>query len=206
MLKQHPLKIAGLVKDLLKGGPLRLDGWWRSAIEQRSIDASGAPVPWLTYGAIDFLVERLPAGVSVFEYGCGDGTLWWATTAELVVSVEHDQSWYERVEAQLPENAELLLRDLDLNYVNSISEAGIDFDVVVVDGRKRSECINAAANCLSKSGLIILDNSERKAYRESVDRLLETGFREVFFTGFCPVVNVKSQTSLLYRPHNLLGL
>jgi hypothetical protein len=32
------------------------------------------------------------------------------------------------------------------------------------------------------------------------------GFNQVDFSGFCPIVNFKSQTSIFYRQNNLVGL
>ena len=46
------------------------------------------------------MVPRLVRpNLRVFEYGCGNSSLWWAQRVEKVVSVEHDEAWYRRTEA-----------------------------------------------------------------------------------------------------------
>jgi hypothetical protein len=67
------------IYSLYRTGPLKDDGWFRSCREQASVDANGNPIPWITYPAIEFLVKRINNQLSVFEYGCGNSTLWWAS-------------------------------------------------------------------------------------------------------------------------------
>ena len=43
------------------------------------IDKNSNPLPWVTYGFIDFISERLNKSIDVFEYGSGNSTLWYAT-------------------------------------------------------------------------------------------------------------------------------
>ena len=50
---------------------------------------------------------------NVFEYGSGNGTIWWASRSEFVRAVEHDASWYKKVLKLLPKNVELFYQELD---------------------------------------------------------------------------------------------
>jgi precorrin-6B methylase 2 len=54
-------------------------------------------VPWLTFGAIHSLTDRLRRDMRVFEYGSGGSTLFFALHARSVVSVEHDVAWSAEV-------------------------------------------------------------------------------------------------------------
>ena len=93
---------------LRRGGMLVEDGWFRSFDEGRPVDARGEPLPWLTYGAIEFLSPRVRRDMSVFEFGCGWGTLWWASRVSRVIACEHDPSWFREMKSRVPANASLI--------------------------------------------------------------------------------------------------
>lgn len=67
------------VDILLNNEYIKRSGWIRSLIEKQVIDASGDPIPWYAYPAIDLLKDRISIengiNISVFEFGCGFGTL-----------------------------------------------------------------------------------------------------------------------------------
>src|SRR5512143_3931277 len=92
---------------------LRDCGWVRSRRENRSVDVNGQPIPWMTYSAIEFLTRRVRKDLTVFEFGCGASTLWWAARVARVVSVEHDPGWANATAAQLPPNATVVHVPLD---------------------------------------------------------------------------------------------
>src|SRR5262245_35910487 len=98
----------------MRRGALHDDGWFRSAREGRAVDAEGRPIPWITYPAIELLRARVRPDMSVFEYGCGASTRWWAERVREVVSVEHDRAWFEQTRLGLPANVELL--HVELRY------------------------------------------------------------------------------------------
>ncbi len=51
-------------------------------------------LPWMTYDAIDFLrILTATKNMKVFEWGSGGSTLFFASRAEEVVTVEHDKEW-----------------------------------------------------------------------------------------------------------------
>ncbi len=62
-------------------------GWLRALRDGRPIDANGQPLPWLTYPCIDFLRSLDLRDKSVFEWGCGHSTLFFAERANRVVSI-----------------------------------------------------------------------------------------------------------------------
>jgi len=61
----------------------------RSSLADRS--------PWLTFRAIDELDRIVNRDMTVFEYGSGGSTLFFADRAARVVSVEHVPAWHEKV-------------------------------------------------------------------------------------------------------------
>jgi hypothetical protein len=48
-----------------------LCAWWQG----RPVDASGAPVSWITYPAIDFLSQFDFSDASIYEWGSGFSTI-----------------------------------------------------------------------------------------------------------------------------------
>jgi hypothetical protein len=50
--------------------------------------------------------------MSIFEYGSGGSTTWWANLVSQVVSVEHDREWFQKLIAKKPANVELIQIDL----------------------------------------------------------------------------------------------
>jgi hypothetical protein len=51
------------------------------------------------------------------------------------------------------------------NYYNALSsEAKESFDIILVDGRARPECVFSSVEKLKSGGLMVLDNSERRRY------------------------------------------
>jgi hypothetical protein len=97
------------------GGPaaatyhvLRKEGWLRSYREKSPVDRTGAPIPWYTYSAIEFLAERLPSTARVFEFGAGNSTLWYAARCRHVVAVDPNRPWIDRLALLAPSNVELI--------------------------------------------------------------------------------------------------
>jgi hypothetical protein len=211
--KLHEFSVATLRKMGLYGllsvhriGPLYEDGWFRSVREMASIGRDGEPLPWITYPAIEFINSRLSSGMKVFEFGCGYSTLWWAKRVQEVRSVEHDSHWYEAMRKRVPENVGLVLRDEGAGYVTAPSEWHGYFDIAVVDGRDRVNCLVNCLPALKETGVIILDDSERGEYAEGIEFLKRRGFRQINFVGFAPIVNYKKETSVLYRNGNCLDI
>jgi hypothetical protein len=88
-------------------------GWQRSRIEQSPVRADGRPLPWFTYGAIEFLHRVVLPADRVFEFGAGHSTLWWQEAVQSVVAVEHDSQWCEQLRPHLAANATLLQVGID---------------------------------------------------------------------------------------------
>ncbi len=188
-------------------------GWLESAVRREPVDRDGRPLPWWTYGAIRFLGPRLQPSMRVFEYGSGNSTLWLAERVGAVVSVEHDRAWQERVAARAPANVTCRWVPLGGRYPESVLEWNTDsvapaapFDLVIIDGRRRAECTPHAVRALAPAGVILFDNTDRVRYRQALRALAEAGFRRLDFFGLGPVNASAEQTSILYRPDNVLGI
>ena len=154
------LGIGGPVQLLLTGY-LKDTGWFKSFNTKKSIDYNGRPIPWCTYPFIAFIGPRLKRDMVVFEYGSGNSTMWYAQKVLKLIAVEHDKDWSEQMTKKLPSNAKILFRSLeeDNKYVNTISESDNKFDIVIIDGRNRNECVKSSINYLNDTGVIVFDNS-----------------------------------------------
>jgi hypothetical protein len=172
-------------------------GHLRSVALERPVDRDGAPCPWYTYPALEYLKQLDFSDKTVFEYGCGHSTLFWAARAAQVVSVEHNAEWYDLVRAKLPGNCTLVHEPQSDDYAAAISRFDQQFDVIVVDGLvtggTRLKCARAAVAYLREGGMIILDNSDWLP--ESARHLRGTGLIEVDMTGFAPINDYTCTTS-----------
>jgi predicted O-methyltransferase YrrM len=136
-----------------------------------------ARTPWLAFSAIDYL-QGLVSGRRVFEFGSGMSTLWFAERCKDVVSVESNPEWYQTMSRKTEgfQNARLVFADSKETYVGAIAKAGGLFDLILVDGLYREECLDLARTYLSPGGVLIVDNTDtisgladqiKRQYRDS---------------------------------------
>jgi len=193
---------------LRKDSYLKQSGWYDSFRKAMPIDKEGVPIPWYTYAAIDFLKSRVDKTMTIFEYGSGNSTMWWAKHAARVVSCEHDQQWFSLLERKLPDNVTYMHVNLESggDYSKCILQHENEFDVIIIDGRDRVNCANNALGALNDAGIIIWDNSERDKYLAGYDFLTTNGFKRLDFSGLGPINTFGWCTSVFYREQNCLGL
>jgi hypothetical protein len=185
---------AGILKRLEHNRGSRTALWLRSLFAIYDIDdLSQLDLPWWTFEAIGkvdrFLKDRPNA--RVFEYGSGASTIWLARRAAEVISVEHDAAWFPEVEQRLAGFPHAKLRFVApdatpsadsryasdkpawrgrtfRDYVHAIDGEPGQFDLIVVDGRARTACLEHARTRLAPGGLIVFDNSHRAPYRRAI--------------------------------------
>lgn len=194
--------------DLCVSGALSEEGWLKSRLEKESIDSDGNPIPWITYPSLHFLTDRVTPDFTVFEYGCGGSTLWWALRVKEVFSVEHDNEWYQNIKSKIPDNVSLFYAPLepDGEYSKKVIQTGKLFDVIVIDGRDRVNCAKNSLSALKPEGLILWDNSNRDKYSSGYDLLINNGFKRLDFFGMGPINLYSWCTSIFYRKENVFGL
>ncbi len=189
-------------------GYLNSIGWFNAFDKQQAIDGDGNPIPWVTYSFIDFIKPRLTKDLSIFEYGSGNSTLFYAKNTRRVVSVEHDEAWFRKIVNQKAENAEMIFCELDKGglYSQKASSLNEKFDIIIVDGRDRVNCCKHGINALTEAGVIVLDDSERLIYTEARVFLKEKGFKELSFSGISPGLFYEKATSVFYKANNCLDI
>ncbi len=191
-----------------KKGYLYDIGWFKAFDHKAPVDSDGKPIPWVTYSFIDFISERLNHTQSIFEFGSGNSSYFYAKRAGSVVSVEHDRHWFERMSKNAPKNLEVIFCALekDGDYARTPERTGKKFDIIIVDGRDRINCCKYAVGCLSAGGVIVLDDSEREEYKAGLDFLKTKGFKQISFSGISPGLSYLKATSVFYKPDNCLGI
>ena len=189
-------------------GYLNSIGWFTAFDNQQAVDGQGKALPWVTYSFIDFIKERINKSQSIFEYGSGNSTIFYAERAGSVTSVEHDKSWFEKVKNTSPANAEMIYCELqrDGEYAKKATLLNKKFDIIIVDGRDRVRCCRYSVDALSPNGVIVLDDSEREVYDPARVLLREKGFKEISFSGISPGLFYEKATSVFYKADNCLGI
>ncbi len=176
-------------------------GLERSVDNKLCLDKDNNPLPWYTYPAIEYLSQFDYSNKKVFEFGCGYSSLFWANQAQKVISVEDNATWFDKWSKEfiLP-NLDILLREEGLGYEEAIFESKEKFDIIVIDGKRRSQCAKVAIEALADDGMIILDDSDRintsVEYEKAVACLKAANLLQVDFYGFCPMDNYTKTTSL----------
>ncbi len=204
---QKPKRLRSLLSFNSKGY-LNTIGWLRAFDDQAPVDAQGNPIPWVTYSFIDFIKDRLRPEHAVFEFGSGNSTAFYAQRTGIVVSVEHDKEWFDKVTKDKPDNAEVIYCELqrDGDYCRMPVKLGEEFDIIIVDGRDRVNCCIQSVEALSASGVIVLDDSERPDYRDAITYLTDKGFRQIPFSGISPGLFYYKSTTVFYKDNNCLGI
>jgi len=180
-------------------------GWFETRARGRALDRHGEPIPWFTYPAIAYLDERIDSSWRVLEFGSGMGTLWWSQRVEKHIALEHDAAWAALV-ARSGNARVVATSDADAqSYIAPALPLG-PFDVVIVDGLFRTECLAASRDLLAADGVILLDDAQRHEYAAGIEALHAAGFRQIAFHGPQPVSKHAGCTTVLYRSGNVLGI
>lgn len=138
---------------------------------QRYDSELGILEPWYTNPAMDRIKQMDLSEKVVLEWGGGASTLWWATKAAKVYSVDHNMEWFSISEGMLNEkglqykvvNCFVPTHEGDQTehrdfYVGLVTADKID--ICIVDGVHRYECAEYAVKHL-KPEILIIDNHQQ---------------------------------------------
>jgi len=149
-------------------------------------------LPWISYDAIDMLRKHLKPDSRVLEFGSGMSTIFYAKHAGEVVSVEDNKVWFDSISKVFKQNQvtniAYSLAGTQADYVNAGVKAGGVFDLIMVDGSFRSDCIRVSLPLLASGGIIYLDNSDKHSSKLGGDtRLAEELLLEYASLNKCEV-------------------
>ncbi|WP_442589358.1 FkbM family methyltransferase [Pedobacter sp. AW31-3R] len=206
-LLEKPNRLKALLSYGHKGYLVNI-GWFKSFDTHQAVNENGDPLPWVTYSFIDFIGPRLNKEMTIFEYGSGNSTLFYAKRVQHVISVEHDELWYNKIVSSKPENSEMIFCKLekDGEYSSKAASLHRKFDIIIVDGRDRVNCCKKCISALNPGGIIVLDDSDRKHYAEAFTFLKEAGFKNIPFTGIAPGLFYLKSTTIFYKQENCLQI
>jgi hypothetical protein len=211
---------ASLLGNALSDFPI----WWKHL--KRNLNPLDYDRPWITFEAKKKLDRILNSNMFVFEYGAGCSTLYFSRRVKTIYSVENNKEWFESLKIYMKNriyNVNIhLVEGVPTNEINTIYSSlspdykninfedyvkVIDafpdmFDIILVDGRARAECIKHAVAKLKKGGYLIVDNSERKEYFQGNDYLFNPlQWCSCSFTGAIPFAFEFSQTSFFQKKY-----
>jgi len=133
-----------------------------------------ASKPWIALGAIDYIEQHADRKWSVFEWGCGGSTVWFAENFAVTISVESDGQWAALVEQALVERhlrATLHLSPVVDHTVDPMANEeyaavieqypNAQFGLILIDGpvNSRLGCAHHALGHMLPGGLMVLDNA-----------------------------------------------
>lgn len=125
--------------------------------------------------------------LKILEWGSGNGTIHFVNFLKKKkikfkwVSIEHFIPWFEKVIIMFHENRilknvkcylfnatyetdKLKQEKMDLkDYINPPIEDK-NFDFILIDGRRREDCLKSALKYVSKDGVVIMHDAEREWY------------------------------------------
>lgn len=202
-------RLGGLLLQIHPKSYLRNRGWFRSFSAKRSVDAAGSPIPWWSYGVIDFVEERLAKTMSVLEFGSGGSTVWLATRVAQVVTVENNPEWAAIVKTFVPGNVQLIELPVpgQLLARDMPSPDGRNFQLLIVDAlANRIDCAKAGLPFLAEDGVVLWDNTDGPDWLEIKALMAAHGFKEISFNGIPPQEVSQSRTTIFYRTKNVFGI
>lgn len=141
------------------------------------------PTPWITDGAFyylqDFIEKRGPE-LNVLEFGAGSSSVWLAPRVKSLITYEHDNHWLKLADDAicLKDRWRPILMPLPY-YTSTFHHQYGPFDLILVDGRNRVECVRHNYKLLAQNGIIMVDNTERVQY-EPIREILKD-FKSVDF-------------------------
>lgn len=189
---------AAIKRQLVNFNTLAVNyGQFKTICRLECVDNANAKIPWYTYPAIEYLDNIDFTDKTVFEYGSGNSSAYWARKAKLVRSVEHNKEWYLKIKKQVAENQIIELCENEKDYLNAISKFTGKIDVIIIDGVYREKCAKLVQDHLLEGGIVILDNADwyketSRYLREKLDLL------EIDFHGFGPINNYTWTTSIFF--------
>ncbi len=199
--------IGGIIQ-LFFFSSLRDIGWFLTFKTKEAIDGQGNPLPWLTYSFIKFIEPRLRNDMEVLEFGSGNSTLWFSSRVKSIRAIEHNLSWFVKMEKRLPNNASVILRSGDSieEYLNVLKISAKQYDIIIIDAIHRNKVVEFCEPALKSGGIIIFDNTQVEDYKSGISFLVNNGFKRLDFIGMLPIISYDNTTTIFYKDYNCIGI
>jgi len=134
-----------------------------------------------------FFLNHIKKTHKVLEYGSGSSTKEISTLCKSLVSIEHQESWYNDISKNIEKNTNIILckpfklyeegtfNDGTYDEFKEYIEAPLDygkFDIILIDGRARVECAKFIEKVSDKNTLIFI--------HDFTPRLDDHNYKEIF--------------------------
>lgn len=163
---------------------------------KNAVNKNGEAIPWFTYPAIEFLGQLNFSSSNVFEWGSGNSSKYFSARCNSIISIEHNIDWFKAQEGNTNKNHQIFFANED-QYALKIFDFKTEFDIIIIDGILRGECLGNAFNYLKHDGMFIYDNSDRD-YQNCL-KLRNNGFTQIDFSGFGPINDYTWTTSIFFK-------
>jgi protein O-GlcNAc transferase len=132
-----------------------------------------------------FFMDHLKEHHKVLEYGSGNSTIEISKKVKEVISIEHQESWFNNISQQVSDNCKIILKSPNLHYTEGghcgtyeefkdyvDSPIGLGpFDIILIDGRARVWCASIAEKVSHKDTIIFVHDFDREEYQPILNYL-----------------------------------
>ena len=166
-------------------------GFLESSRKNIPVNDKNEIMPMYTYPCYEWLNSIDWTDNKVFEYGTGYSTIWWQNKNVNYHAVEDNKQWYDMIKDKTN-----IKHEPEYNkYSQSIYNYDFKFDVIVIDGIVRFDCVKPALERIKDDGIIIFDNTDW--HKNSKEELDKSDLIPIHFHGFKPL-HVDSETTSCY--------
>jgi hypothetical protein len=166
-------------------------GFLESSKKNIPVNDKNEIMPMYTYPCYEWLNSIDWNDSKVFEYGTGYSTIWWQNKNVDYHAVEDNKQWHDMIE----DKTNIEYKPGHHKYIESIYKYDFKFDVIVIDGVVRFDCIKPALEKIKDDGIIIFDNTDW--HKDSKEELDKSDLIPIHFHGFKPL-HVDSETTSCY--------
>ena len=136
--------------------------------------------PWMAAVEIQIMdsLFKTQRPKRVLEWGAGGSTLYWPPKYDFIekwVAVERDRAFARELRAEVASKV-TVKGATGKQYWNQKGE----YDMIIVDGHYRPECLEAALGLLAEGGIVVLHDSGRSSYNVAWELY---PFAEVLYAG-----------------------
>lgn len=169
-------------------------GYKASAERNTPVLGDGRPIPMMSYSLIEYLLGLDLTAFEVLELGGGGSTVFWASIARSVLTLETSADWIAALNARHLANVEARhCSGEELPKVVATLERS--FDAIIIDcAANRFELTQRALARLNPGGFVLLDNSDW--YPNAARLLRDADLIQVDFHDFRPLHSYRCTTSL----------
>jgi len=166
-------------------------GFLESSRKNIPVNDKNEIMPMYTYPCYEWLNSIDWTDNKVFEYGTGYSTIWWQNKNVNYHAVEDNKQWYDMIKDKTN-----IKHEPEYNkYSQSIYNYDFKFDVIVIDGIVRFDCVKPTLEKIKDDGIIIFDNTDW--HKNSKEELDKSDLIPIHFHGFKPL-HVDSETTSCY--------